>query len=344
MNRNLLLPAALLAAALSEGCLSAAAGDATPDAPLTHLENAVSGVERAAVAVVTGVASGGIDLTTRGPDLVAAFTRLNLSISRTERLAERVPVEAAVEVAPVDAALAEAPVVPEGQPVPHAGNTQADTPASGTARARPPAGTPTTTAAVASEPTQKAEVGTTTTATRTTAAQADKTGIPSVDKFLQSTANLSADMLECQTKLESARGKISKSLGLAKKFKPEDAKAALKDKLGTGYKITLGPPPNIVPGPDAKDPGIVNDMKSAITDLMTVQKKIPGLISGATQAAKDGAVIPTSAKNEIMALGPMKSVDALGKVAKNVKNVTKIPKDAKDLGDEVASWTKVLGG
>lgn len=343
MNRTCPVPllAALLTTGLSAGCLPAAADVPPPEGPLVHLDNAVASVERAASAVVAGVASGTIDLSTRGPDLVAAFTRLNLASSRADRVVERAPV---AELVPADAALADAPPGEEPPGVHNDGGPPTQAVASGTARARPAPGTaPTTTTTAATAPAQKEEV-TSGASSSKTAVVAEKTGVPSIDAFLQSTASLSNQMMDCQTRLESARGKLTSSLGLAKKFKPEDAQKALKEKLGTGYKITLGPPPNIVPGPDAKDPGIVNNLKSAITDLMTVQKAVPGLIQTATKAGQEGAQIPTKAKTEIMALGPMKSVEAVGKVTKGVKAVTKIPKEAKDLGDEVASWTKVLGG
>lgn len=351
-SRPVLL-AALALAAIAPGCGAAHADDVPASPALDRLERAVQRVEAASVGVVAGVASGTIDLSTRGSDLVAAYTRLGMAVARVDRLLEKVPAEEPVPVDP--ATLAEG--APEGGPgaVPVAatgnhGAAPAVGPGTTTMRTSPSTGTAamakTTTATRTDGSTARTAAPETTTEAESTSTSTtpDKTGIASVDKFLTTVAKLSDDLTSSQKKLESARTKLTTSLDLAKKFKPEDAQAALKKKLGTGYKIKLGNPPTITPGPDATDPDIVNNLKSAITDLLAVKAAIPSIVSGATAAAQQGAAIPTQAKSEITALGPMKAADALAKVAKSTKTVTKIPKDAKDLGDEVATWTKILGG
>lgn len=346
MRRPLLLSPALVV--LLAGC-GAALADDTPASPeLERLERAIAGVERAAVAVVAGVASGTIDVGTRGADLVAAYGRLTVTAARLDRVADKVPDHVPVDPAALPEGAPEAvPVVADAPggvpPVPTATSprmsqtTASASMAKTTTATRTEGSTARTSAATSTETT-------TTTTTTTSSSAPDKTGVASVDKFLATVHTLSTQLEDSQKKLESARTKLTGALGLAKKFKPEDAQAALKKKLGTGYKISLGNPPTITPGADASDPAIVTDLKSAITDLLAVKKAVPGIVSGATSAVQQGAALPTQAKSEITALGPMKGADALAKIAKSTKTVTKIPKDAKDLGDEVATWTKILGG
>lgn len=300
-------------------CGSAAADD---PAPADELEAAVAEVEKAAGGVVSGVGSGQIDLVSRGPALVMAYTRLSLGLSRLEQVAAKVaPPTPEVVVEPEAPAEAGAPVAakePAREPAKAASATRTEPEATETRSAAPE--------------------------TSSKAVESETTGIASVDAFLRDAAQVSADMASLTSRMESARGKLSSSLGLAKKFKAADAQQALAEKLGTDYKISLSPKVSVKPGADAKDPAIVSNLQSALGDLQEVQKKLPGVVERATAVARQGAEVPAKAKDELQALGPVKSVEALGKVSKAAKSVGKIPKDAKALGDEISLWTKVVGG
>lgn len=129
-------------------------------------------------------------------------------------------------------------------------------------------------------------------------------------------------------KMESARNSLTTGLGLSKKFS----------------KISMGPPPKITPGADAKDPSIVGTLQGAIGNLLSLKTDLPKLITSAVDLGKKAAEIPTSAKSDLAALGPVGSAQAVAKVAKQAKNISKILKDAKALADEVAMWSKVFGG
>lgn len=347
--------------ALAAGCFNARAGDTPPEAPSAvpaeppppdpggqapsgphdALESAIAQVEEAADNVIAGVADGSIDLTKRAPALLMEFTRLSLHVARVHALALSAPAPAFDPNAPVVD-----PLLAVVEPVdPNAPPSTTEKPAT-----KPTSATkPTTTTTTSPTTTTTAAPTTTTTTTPASADPADKpdavekTGITSIDAFIYHAAALSTKMNHAQRKLEGARTKLTTSLGLAKKFKPADATTALKDKLGTGYKITLSPV-SVTPGPDAKDPTIVTNVSSAITDLQAVGAVLPEIVKLATEVGQEGAQVPTKAKADLEKLGAVGSAQALVKVSKSTKTVAKIPTDAKTLSEEVAMWTKILGG
>lgn len=308
---------------LLAGCLPATAQEPPPSPQVDAIEAAIGQVERASQALLAGIGDGSIDIKTQGPAIVATIGRLGASYARLDALQ--------LKAQPVD--VGEVP--PEAEALP---KTERDT-------KKVAATTPGTTAPTATDVKTPAETPAEAPATQTskTVVESEKTGVKSIDTFLQHVAQVSADMNDVQKKLESARGKLTSSLGLAKKFKAADAQKALTEQLGTGYKISLSPV-KVTPGPDAKNPAIAANITSAYKDLTDVQKRLPTIIQNATNVGKEAVEVPKKAEADLKALGPLKAADALGKVAKASKTVTKVPKDAKDLTDEVTLWTKIAGG
>ena len=346
---------ALLATTLAAGCAPAWAqeGDLA-----RRLDAAAVRVEVASRTVAAQVAVGRIDLKTEGPALALAYARLGIL---TARLAALTPADAVADGSEggepnVDDLLMD---LLAGDPA--IGGRLVGAPGSDAARAGGGAaaepGAAGASAAVSSS--KKTSSGSSAATARTSSATSDDeatpadvegasgpdtTGIASIDAFLTSSASLSAQLLDCQTKLESARTKLTGALALGKKFKADEAKMAMKNKLGTGWSVSMGPPVKVNPGSGGSNPEIANDIKAAVTDLMSIKTAIPKIVATATQLVKEGADIPKKVKPELLALGPVKSAAATGKVAKQVKGLTKLPKDAKALGDEAAQWLDVFGG
>lgn len=347
-----LLSLALLATTLAAGCAPARAQS---EDLARRLEAAAVRVEVASRTVAAQVAVGRIDLKTEGPALALAYARLGIL---TARLAALTPGDDAAASGDggdpnVDALLRDllAGELADGSTA--AGSDAAGAVQGGAGGAAGPG--PSTGSAAVSSSKKTSSSGATaartssddseaTTADVEGVAETDKTGIPSIDAFLASSASLSAQLLDCQTKMESARAKLTSALALGKKFKADEAKMAMKNKLGTGWSVSMGPPVKVNPGSGGSNPDAANDIKAAITDLLSIKTAIPKIVATATQLVKEGADIPKKVKPELLALGPVKSAAATGKVAKQVKTLTKLPKDAKALGDEAAQWLDVFGG
>lgn len=313
----------------------------TPGAPTpaeVALDEAVGAVSRSAAAVAAGVADGSIDVRVDGPAIITAFARLSLDASRLSILSARTPAPAAAELAEAEveapppgspaAKVARAPtgptIGPDGKPITSVGGGRPATTSTSTS---------TSTSTASSDSADAAD----------SSGGPEKTGVASVDKFLGDSDRLSKEMTTSRTRLESARTKTASTLSLSKKFKPEDAKAALKKELGS-FKVSKGPPVKLVPGDDAKNPAVATSMQGVVADIMALKDSVPKMVITAVDLGKQGAALPTTAKQELLALGPMSSAQAIAKITKQVKVVTKIPKDAKELSEEVAEWVKIFTG
>jgi hypothetical protein len=300
-------------------CNAAIASD--PNPTLDNLDAALTAVEQSTAALIGGVANGSVDLKKEGPTIMLGFTRMTLSLTRIQTLSHKPglmatppsdPVaEAAVDGSTVEGAPVEG-IVPEGSTeLASASPTSAKTahPSGTTSKAQ--AAPPTTdTSAKTAPPTPEAAVAPVASDTF------EKTGIKSIDSFFDSANQLTAAMASSQAKMESARNSLTTGLGLSKKFSSDEVKTALKEKLGTGYKISMGPPSKITPGADAKDPAIVGTLQGAISNLLSLKTDLPKLITSAVDLGKKAAEIPTSAKSDLAALGPVGSAQAVAKVAK----------------------------
>ncbi len=303
---------------------------------LDALDAAIETVARSGKVVADGVLAGTIDPRVDGPAIVIAFARLSLSVSRMDLLV--------AQAAPADLAAA---AVADGE-VPEAAEGEGRAPG-GAAPSRPSTPgqivsvggvkKPETAAGAASAATEPAPADT----SSADAGGLELTGVASVDKFLSDSVRLSSAMVTSRTTLESARSKTAEVLGLSKKFKPDEAKSALRKNLGS-FKVSKGPPVKLVPGDDAAKPEMAGSLQGVVADIMVLKDSVPKMVTTAVDLGKQGAALPTTAKQELLALGPMTSAKAIGKITKQVKVVTKIPKDAKELSAEVAEWVKVFSG